>query len=128
MGIFSGEREGIFITERDIQDAIRIELSKNGGLCFRCNAGEFWQGSQVYSPSCRQDILLDIRRVAGLPKGFSDLLYLSPHGRVAFIEVKKPGGAVRPDQIKFIERMRSMGYAAGIAHNVEEAKGLVESL
>lgn len=128
MGIFSGEREGIFITEHDIQDAIRIELSKNGGLCFRCNAGEFWQGSQVYSPSYRQDILLDIRRVAGLPKGFSDLLYLSPHGRVAFIEVKKPGGAVRPDQIKFIERMRSMGYTAGIAHNVEEAKGLVESL
>ena len=128
MGIFSGEREGIFITEHDIQDAIRIELSKNGGLCFHCNAGEFWQGSQVYSPSYRQDILLDIRRVAGLPKGFSDLLYLSPHGRVAFIEVKKPGGAVRPDQIKFIERMRSMGYAAGIAHNVEEAKGLVESL
>ena len=128
MGIFSGEREGIFIPEHDLQDAIRIELSKSGGLCFRCNAGEFWQGKQVYSPSYRQDILLDIRRVAGLPKGFSDLLYLSPNGKTAFIEVKKPGGAVRPDQIKFIERMRSMGYTAGIAHSVEEAKGLVESL
>ena len=116
------------MTEHDIQDAIRIELSKGGGLCFRCNAGEFWQGRPVYSPAHRQDILIDIRRVAGLPKGFSDLLYLSPRGHVAFIEVKKPGGAVRPDQMKFIHRMRSMGYAAGIAHSVEEAKGLVESL
>ena len=116
------------MTEHDIQDAIRIALSENGGLCFRCNAGEFWQGRRVYSPAYKQDILLDIRAVKGLPKGFTDLLYVSPYGRVAFIEVKKPGGKIRSEQAKFIERVRSMGFRAGIAHNVEEAKGLVETL
>lgn len=112
-------------TEHDIQDAIRIALCEGGGLCFRCNAGEFWQGRRVYSPAYKQDILLDIRAVKGLPKGFTDLLYVSPYGRVAFIEVKKPGRKVRPEQVKFIERLRSMGYAAGIAHNIEEAKEII---
>lgn len=112
-------------TEHDIQDAIRIALSENGGLCFRCNAGEFWQGRRVYSPAYKQDILLDIRAVKGLPKGFTDLLYISPGGKVAFIEVKKPGGKVRPEQVKFIERVRSMGFRAGIAHNIEEAKEII---
>lgn len=115
-------------TEHDIQDAIRIALCEGGGLCFRCNAGEFWQGRRVYSPAYKQDILLDIRAVKGLPKGFTDLLYVSPGGKVAFIEVKKPGGKVRPEQVKFIERLRSMGFAAGIVHSVDEAKGLVETL
>ena len=112
-------------TEHDIQDAIRIALSENGGLCFRCNAGEFWQGRRVYSPAYKQDILLDIRAVKGLPKGFTDLLCISPGGKVAFIEVKKPGGKVRPEQVKFIERVRSMGFRAGIAHNIEEAKEII---
>ena len=112
-------------TEHDIQDAIRIALCENGGLCFRCNAGEFWQGRKVYSPAYKQDILLDIRAVKGLPKGFTDLLYISPGGKVAFIEVKAPGGKIRPEQIKFIERVRSMGFRAGIAHNIEEAKEII---
>ena len=113
------------MTEHDIQDAIRIALCENGGLCFRCNAGEFWQGRKVYSPAYKQDILLDIRAVKGLPKGFTDLLYISPGGKVAFIEVKAPGGKIRPEQIKFIERVRSMGFRAGIAHNIEEAKEII---
>lgn len=112
------------MTEHDIQDAIRIELSKTG-LCFRCNAGEFWQGRRVYSPAYKQDILLDIRRVAGLPKGFPDLLYFGDDGRAAFIEVKAPGGKVRPEQVKFIGRARSMGFRAGIAHSVDEAKEII---
>lgn len=116
------------MTEHDIQDAIRIALCENGGLCFRCNAGEFWQGRKVYSPAYKQDILLDIRAVKGLPKGFTDLLYVSPGGKVAFIEVKKPGGKVHPEQVKFIGRLRSMGFAAWIVHSVDEAKGLVETL
>lgn len=113
------------MTEHDIQDAIRIALSENDGLCFRCNAGEFWQGRKVYSPAYKQDILIDIRAVKGLPKGFTDLLYVSPYGRVAFIEVKAPGGKIRSEQIKFIERVRSMGFRAGIAHNIEEAKEII---
>lgn len=112
-------------TEHDIQDAIRIALCEGGGLCFRCNAGEFWQGRRVYSPAYKQDVLLDIRRVAGLPKGFTDLLYIGNDGKTAFIEVKAPGGKIRSEQIKFIERVRSMGFRAGIAHNIEEAKEII---
>ena len=112
------------MTEHDIQDAIRIALSKYG-LCFRTNAGEFWQGKKIFSAAHRQDVLTDIRRVAGLPKGFSDLVFFGEDGRAGFIEVKAPGGRVRPEQVKFLTIMQEMGYPAGVAHSVDEAKEIL---
>lgn len=42
-------------------------------------------------------------------------------GRVFYIEVKKPGGAIRDNQKKFIKAMRDSGALAGIAYSVEDA-------
>ena len=62
----------------------------------------------------------------GVPKGFSDLFgYRRSDGRCFFIEVKKPGGNVRPDQTKFIEAMQRSGALAGIAYSVEDAERIV---
>lgn len=64
----------------------------------------------------------------GLPKGFSDLFgFRRSDGRAVFIEVKAPGGRVRSEQVKFIEKMREYGALAGVARSVEDARKIILS-
>lgn len=113
------------MTEADIQSKIRVALSPHG-IVFRTNSGEFWQGKQVYSKEFKQNVLIDLRRVQGLPKGFSDLLYFGFDGQPAFIEIKKPKKTQTPEQIRFMELMRSYGYRAGVARSVEDALKIIQ--
>lgn len=112
--------------ESKIQNQIRCELSKYGCV-FRINSGQFWQGRQVYSQEFKQPVLINLRRVDGLPAGFSDLLFIGPNKNIVFIETKNGIGRLRPDQKKFLERMRSMGYSAGAVRSVDEAVKLIDS-
>lgn len=112
--------------ESKIQNQIRCELSKYGCI-FRINSGQFWQGRQVYSQEFKQPVLINLRRVDGLPAGFSDLLFIGPNKNIVFIETKNGIGRLRPDQKKFLERMRSMGYSAGVVRSVDEAVKLIDS-
>jgi len=105
--------------ESDIQNQIRIALSKYG-LPFRTNSGEFYQGERIYSVQFKQDVLINLRRVSGLPKGFTDLLYIGKDN-IAFIECKTHTGRVRPEQTKFMEQMRKLHHHAGIARSAEDA-------
>lgn len=107
-----------------IQNSIRIALSPYGTV-FRTNSGEFWQGQTVYSKEFHQPVLINLRRVSGLPAGFSDLLFVAP-GKVAFIETKNEVGRLRPEQINFLDRMRSMGHISGVARSVDEAVKLID--
>lgn len=111
--------------ESDIQSKIRVALSQYGCV-FRCNSGDFWQGEQVYSQEFKQPVLIHLRRICGLPKGFSDLLFCGYDNRTAFIEVKRPHGRIRPEQTDFLALMQSYGYAAGIARSEEEALSIVQ--
>ncbi|MCH5205673.1 MAG: VRR-NUC domain-containing protein [Oscillospiraceae bacterium] len=62
-----------------------------------------------------------------LPVGFSDLFgFRISDGRAVFIEVKAPGGRLRSEQVKFMEKMWSYGAIAGVAHSVEEARELIQ--
>ena len=121
------DEEASIMIESDIQNQIRVALSRYG-IVFRTNAGDYWQGERIYYPPLRQNILINLRRVQGLPAGFSDLLFCGDNGRAAFIEVKRPHGAVRADQKHFLALMRSYGYPAGIARNPEEAIKIVHGL
>ena len=111
--------------ESDIQNRIRVALSPYG-IVFRTNSGDFWQGEKVYSQEFKQPVLIHLRRVCGLPKGFSDLLFCGYDGRTAFIEVKQSHGRIRKDQIEFLNLMCSYGYAAGIARSPEDALKIVK--
>ena len=82
------------------------ELGRHGQI-FRTNAGQFYTKSG--------------QRVGGLPKGFSDVLYIGQDGIACFVEVKMPGNKPTPEQVQFIERMQSLGARAGIAYSVEQA-------
>lgn len=110
--------------ESKIQNQIRCELSKYGCV-FRTNSGEFWQGTVAYSKEFHGPVLKNLRRVSGLPAGFSDLLFIAP-GKIAFIETKNEIGRLRPEQRNFLGRMRSMGYIAGVARSIDEAVRLID--
>jgi hypothetical protein len=93
------------MVETDIQNSIRLALSQFG-VVIRQNTGNF--------------LTPDGRRVKCGVTGLSDLLFVGD-GYVAFIEVKKPGGRIRPEQKNFIRRMRELHHRAGIAYSVEDA-------
>jgi hypothetical protein len=114
------------VLESKIQNQIRCELSKYGCV-FRINSGQFWQGQTVFSKEFKQPVLINLRRVDGLPAGFSDLLFLGPDKNIVFIETKNEVGHLRPEQKNFLERMRAMGYHAGVARSVDEAVTLIGS-
>lgn len=100
------------MTEQDIMNSIRLKLSEIGFAVFRANVGKIKLSDGRWFDT-------------GLPKGFSDLFAVKD-GKIYFIEVKKPGGKIRPEQTTFIETMKNRyGCKAGIVHSVEEAISLV---
>lgn len=109
--------------EQIIQNKIRLALSEHG-ICFRTNSGKIFTGDRKWSKEFNQYVLINLRAVEGLPKGFSDTLFVGKD-KVAFIEIKQPGEEPRPEQANFLEVMRSYGHIAGCAHSVEEAVALV---
>ena len=97
------------IKEIDIQNAIRIALSKYG-VVIRQNTGNF--------------ALKDGRRITCGVKGLSDLLFIGKN-KVAFIEVKNATGKISDEQANFIKKMQSLGHIAGVARSVEDALELI---
>lgn len=109
--------------EHRIQNAIRS--SAKNCVLFRTNAGDFWQGKVVYSREFKQNVLINIRRIEGLPEGYSDLSGVRvTDGKAVFIEVKTPSGRPTAAQKNFIKKMRSYGAVAGICRSAEEAIAL----
>jgi hypothetical protein len=86
---------------------IMQEVGKYGAI-YRTNAGPHYTK--------------DGQRVSGLPKGFSDIMFIRPYGgQACFIEAKVKPNKATPEQSAFIEKMISMGCRAGVAYSVEEA-------
>lgn len=101
--------------EKDVQNAIRLGVN-DIAVTFRANVGKLYTE--------------DGRMIAtGLPKGFPDLFgYRKSDGKIVFIEVKTAKGRLRPEQAKFLEQVTADGCLAGVAHNVEDARRIVEGL
>lgn len=102
------------MTEHDLQNSIRLKLSKEGYTTFRANVGKVkMQDGRWFD--------------TGLPKGFSDLFAVKD-GRVYFIECKIHPRKPTAEQVQFIERMREQGCRAGVAYTVEEAMEIVKGV
>ena len=97
--------------ETNIQDRIRLELSKKGCKVFRCNVGNFYT-------KYGQEIHIGV-------KGHSDLYGVRPDGKAFFVEVKTPIGSARKEQLNFVEAMKKSNALAGFARSVEEAIDIV---
>ena len=112
--------------EHSIQNRIRAAVSPTCAI-FRTNSGDFWQGDLVYSKEYKQTVLINLRKIDGLPKGFSDLCGVrKSDGRAVFIEVKTKRGRASEKQKQFLSKMREYGAIAGIARSEEEAIKLIE--
>lgn len=124
----------INIREADIQNQIRLTISQqNLGVSFRTNVGQAWTGDNVIHNSDKSVTIINARPFqTGLPKGFSDLLVISPTiitpemigqliARAGFLEIKTKTGRVRPEQVNFIEQMQKLGASAGIARSIDDA-------
>jgi hypothetical protein len=129
--------------ESDIQNRIRIELSRHGTY-FRANVGRGWAGvpteisrAGMYYVDAGSVILAGARPFkTGLPVGFSDLFGFTPViitpeyvGRTlpifSGIEVKTPTGRIRPEQEHFLHFLTENSCFAGIARSPEDAVRIV---
>lgn len=106
------------------QNQIRAALSEYG-VVFRTNSGDFWQGDIRYSREFRQRVLINLRRVEGLPKGFPDLLFIGP-GNVAFIECKNENGRLSEDQKRFARMLEEYHLKHGTARSVNDALNIIK--
>ena len=121
--------------EHGIQNKIRNAVASMAHV-FRANVGQGWQGVIIGRGDGRVE-LKDARPFStGLPVGFADLfgwqsvtvtddMVGSVIARFVAIEVKSPGGRVRPEQAAFLRSVTEAGGIAGIAHNESEAIGLL---
>ena len=99
-------------SEQEVQNEIRVGLSKAGHMVFRTNVGKVR--------------MMDGRWFdTGLPKGHPDLYGFRSDGQIFYIEVKNEKGRVRPAQEKFIEVVKQRGALAGVARSLEEALEIV---
>ncbi len=99
--------------EIDIQNTIRLALSKKGIINWRNNTGAL------------KDINGRLVRY-GLCKGSADIIGIMPGtGQFIAIEVKTPGKKPTEAQEKFLQAVRKAGGLAGVATCVEDVEEIL---
>lgn len=69
------------------------------------------------------------RKMNGLGnRSWPDRLIISPNGRVAWIEFKKPGGEATPLQAAFHRKLRDMGHHPIVVDDVAYGKQVIDEL
>ena len=84
--------------EKEIEQALIRAVRKSGGLCLKF-VSPGWDGAP-------------------------DRICLWSGGRVAFIELKRPGGKVMPLQKKRMEELRKLGFDVKVIDSLEDAYSL----
>ena len=84
--------------EKDIERRLITEVRKNGGLCLK-----------FISPGW---------------SGAPDRICLWPDGEVVFVELKRPGGRVRPLQERRAEQLHKLGFEVLVVDSTEKIKEL----
>lgn len=121
------------MTEADVQNSIRLELSKRGYYTERINVGngylvpkDLMDKIKRLCPQLKSELDKVSYFSTGAVKGRSDLSAVKD-GRISFIEVKNEVGRPSADQLNFIKQMQTRyGCRAGIARSVEDALEIVE--
>lgn len=100
------------MSEQDLQNKIKLYLSKLGFTVFRINViGAYTKDGRYIPPS--------------VPKGFSDLFAIKD-GRAYFFEVKHGKNKATSEQLNFIEQMKKKGCIAGVVYSIEDVDNLIK--
>lgn len=99
--------------EQEIQNQIRVAVSKNKCTIFRANVGKVKTEDGRWFE-------------AGLPQGFPDLFgFRHSDGKIFFIECKNETGRPRADQIRFHNFLTKQHMIHGIARSPEDALKII---
>lgn len=60
-------------------------------------------------------------KAEGVRSGIADLCFMLPGGRVAWLEMKKPGGSLSDTQKQFRDRAQALGHYWALAKSLDEA-------
>lgn len=98
--------------EHQIQNEIRVAVSKHGCTCFRANVGKVFINGRYFD--------------TGLPKGYPDLFgFRHSDGKIFFIEVKNEIGRLRPEQKTFRKFAKNYPVLYGVARSADDAVRIV---
>lgn len=60
--------------------------------------------------------------------GVPDRIVVLPGGKIGFIETKSPGKPLRPQQERWLERLKSLGFLAYKADSKEAVDGFLKEI
>lgn len=68
-----------------------------------------------------------LQKSLGVRAGVSDLFLSVPRGGRGglWIEMKRKGGRVRPEQREFLSTMQALGYDGAVCHGADEARDVI---
>ncbi len=86
--------------------------------------------------SIERRLVLEAKRRGGLAlkfvspgmDGVPDRIVLLPHGRLAFVELKAPGKALRPLQVRRKEQLEVLGFSVYCVDGVEQIGGILDEI
>lgn len=61
-------------------------------------------------------------KAMGLAAGWPDFILIMPNGQAAFLELKRSGGALSPEQTAFRDRVQALGCGYAVATTFEQAE------
>jgi hypothetical protein len=123
------------MSEREIQNEIQKQLSRNETRLLRVNAGYAYQG-RIIEQTPNRLILSPWYPIKLASEGVSDLLgWTTINGSIGSyacdvaiftaVEVKGPRTRITSEQLAFIDTVRRAGGRAGVARSVEEARIII---
>lgn len=60
--------------------------------------------------------------------GVPDRIVLLPHGKLAFVELKAPGKAMRPLQVRRKEQLEALGFSVYCVDGIEQIGGILDEI
>lgn len=68
-----------------------------------------------------------LQKRQGVRAGVADLFLSVPRGAFSglWIEMKRKGGRVRPEQREFLMNMQALGYEGAVCHGADEARDVI---
>lgn len=111
-------------SEDKIQNEIVIWFTNNYCLKNHNNRGLIFAVPNGSFRDIREAVKL---KATGTLSGVSDLIVITPNGKLLFIEVKTEFGKQSEMQIEFENRVKNLGYEYNIVRSLEDFKFLLQS-